>query len=141
MKLYFSLISIILFIVLPNDKMEDEIIGEYYSNIYSCDDLKKDLSLVKEIPEKYHTGETPYESEYDVTWKFNFLKNGDIEITRMFEYYCGNIAILEKGKWSKAGKNIYKISIEGLCYDEPFKQEKKYKILKLENSKLKLKIK
>ena len=119
----------------------DEIVGEYYSNIYSCEDMSKDLSLVKEIPEEYLNGKTEYKEEYDVSWKFNFQDNGEIEITRMFEYYCGNIAILEKGKWIKTKKNLYKISIEGLCYDQPYKQEKKYYILKLENGNIKLKIK
>ncbi len=105
MKLCFSFIVLFLFLT-SSKNQTDEIVGEYYSNIYSCGDMKKDLSLVQEIPEEYATGKTPHKDEYDVMWKFNFHENGEIEIMRMFEYYCGNIAILEKGKWSKTKRTF-----------------------------------
>ena len=103
MKNYFliSFLSLVLGISFSfTEKPNDVIDGKFYSSIYSHSSLEKELILVK----KLRTDSDPqYNPEYDdVSWEFDFKKNGIIKIKRLFLYYDGfEVVILEKGNWKK----------------------------------------
>lgn len=143
MKIYFILIPIIFFSscsIAQKQSKNDIIVGTFFSNLYSCHEINEDLSLVKEIPKEFYSGEMPYKEEYDVSWQLDFQKNGEIKMKQLFYGYCGAIVILESGKWQKAGTDSYIITLKGYCYTD-FISEKKYQIIDSEDGFRKLKIK
>lgn len=141
MKNYFliSFLSLVLGISFSfTEKPNDVIDGKFYSSIYSHSSLEKELILVK----KLRTDSDPqYNPEYDdVSWEFDFKKNGIIKIKRLFLYYDGfEVVILEKGNWKKLKNGNYTISFSGISYEKQFTKKTTYEcIVDANNGNLKL---
>jgi len=137
---FFGILFFSNFCTSQTSENEDVIIGTFFSNLYSCHELDEDLSLVKDVPKEFYSGEIPYKDEYDVGWQLDFLKTGEIKITQLFYMYCGTIVILEKGQWKKVDDNLYTIRLEGTCYDN-FMTNNKYYLIDSNDGIRRLKIK
>lgn len=141
MKNYFliSFLSLVIGISFSfQEKPSDVIEGKFYSTIYSYSSLEKELVLVKKLRKD---SDSEYNPEYDdVSWEFDFKKNGTIKIKRLSFYYDGfDVVILEKGNWKKLKNGSYNISFSGISYEKQFIKKTTYEcIVDAKNGNLKL---
>lgn len=141
MKNYFVILIVSLVIGISlsfQEKPSDVIEGKFYSTIYSYSSLEKELVLVKKLRTD---SDSEYNPEYDdVSWEFDFQKNGTIKIKRLFLYYDGfDVVILEKGNWKKLKNGNYTISFSGIAYEKQFtKKTTNECIVDAKNGNLKL---